>query len=93
MKIHGHSGKRRTPTYLSWAGMIQRCTNPNHKFYPDYGGRGISVSLEWRDFRVFLVDMGKRPRNKTLDRKNVNGNYCKDNCKWSTKIQQERNKR
>ena len=48
-----------------WQGMIRRCTNPNCKAYPDYGGRGIRVCKRWRNsFRKFLKDMGKRPSPK-----------------------------
>src|ERR1017187_8820895 len=43
-KTHGHAGTfTRTPTYLSWDTMLQRCTNANNNNYPYYGGRGINV--------------------------------------------------
>src|SRR6187399_2257230 len=53
---HGHS--RRTPTYTVWANMIQRCTDPKSKDFPYYGGRGITVTKQWRKFENFLADMG-----------------------------------
>jgi hypothetical protein len=60
-------GKRRCPcqeeTYASWRNMIQRCTNPNHQQYQDYGGRGIEVCEQWRNsFQKFLQDMDKAGR-------------------------------
>lgn len=96
MTRHGHRGKtnrKRSPTYLSWAGMKQRCLNPNHAKYWNYGGRGITIDPRWMEFEAFLEDMGTRPRGKTLDRKDANGPYCKENCKWSTNRQQRRNQR
>lgn len=73
--------------------MKQRCLNSNHRHYADYGGRGITVCKRWMTFENFLADMGKRPPYKSLDRANTNGNYCKNNCKWSTDRQQRRNQR
>jgi hypothetical protein len=95
-EIHGHrtgNNKKRSPTYLSWVAMKQRCFNENHIAYNNYGGRGISVCDRWLVFSNFLEDMGPRPKNKTLDRRDTNGPYCKDNCKWSTRSQQNRNRR
>lgn len=83
-----------TPTYRSWAGMIQRCTNPKSAKYKDYGGRGIIVCPEWRtSFSAFLADMGIKPDDKTLDREDVNGNYEPGNCRWATASEQQTNKR
>lgn len=90
---HGHAG-RRDRTYSSWQNMINRCYNKKTSHYYRYGGRGISICDRWlgsNGFINFLSDMGERPLNKTLDRKNVNGNYCKENCKWSTTKEQARN--
>jgi len=87
---HGMVG---TLTYTTWDCMIQRCTNPNHKRYSDYGGRGINVCDEWKSFDVFLSDMGVRPEGCSIDRIDNNGNYCKNNCKWSTVYEQAINKR
>lgn len=93
--IHGHKMKDYTsPTYNTWRGMKLRCGNPNREDYKDYGGRGITVCDRWKNsFIAFLEDMGPRPPGMTLDRKDVNGPYCKDNCKWATKEEQEANKR
>ena len=94
VKTHGHNLRSgESPTYQSWAGMMQRCNNPNADWYSYYGGRGITVCNRWKDFRFFLLDMGERPENTTLDRKNNNGIYCKDNCRWATVEEQNINKR
>jgi hypothetical protein len=91
---HGHSSLgSSSPTYNSWASMIKRCTNPNERVYKYYGGRGIKVCKRWLNFQNFLADMGERKIGTTLDRKNVNGNYTKKNCYWSTRLQQARNTR
>lgn len=91
-RTHGHAcGGRITPTYNAWAGMIQRCT---HKGYSAYYDRGISVCSRWRKFACFLADMGERPSARhSLDRIDNDGNYCKTNCRWATKIEQMRNMR
>lgn len=91
---HGHyAGGKMSATYRSWHAMIQRCTNPNRGDYDRYGGRGITVCDQWRDFVVFLADMGERPEGKTLDRKNNDKGYYKRNCRWATDAQQRANKR
>ena len=89
-KTHGLS---RSPTYRSWDGMIQRCTNIKYFRYADYGGRGIKICKRWFKFENFLADMGRRPKGKTLDRKNNDKNYEKLNCKWSTPKEQAQNRR
>lgn len=92
---HGHSSRiKHSKTYNSWAGMIQRCTNPNHCGYKNYGGRGITICPEWLEsFENFLSDMGERPEGMTIDRINVDGNYCPDNTRWATDAEQRANKR
>lgn len=80
--------------WTSWARMIQRCHNPKHKHYSVYGGRWIFVCERWREcFENFFEDMGDRPEGCTLDRKNNDIGYEKDNCKWSGSKEQQRNKR
>ncbi len=92
---HGHARKGNpSPTYMRWFAMIRRCTNKNHKQYKDYGGRGITVCERWlHSFENFLSDMGEVPGKLTLDRKDNAGNYEPSNCKWSTRKEQNRNRR
>ena len=75
--------------------MIQRCHNPNDKDYPNYGGRGITVSKEWREsFSTFLADIGNpADRTLTIDRIDNAKGYSKDNCRWASVAQQSNNKR
>lgn len=82
-----------TPAYETWKGMVQRCTNPANQEWHNYGGRGITVDPSWRIFANFYKDMGDRPQNKTLDRKNNNLGYSKDNCRWATSKEQAANRR
>ena len=84
----------RTSEYHCWATMIQRCTNPNNQKYLYYGGRGISVSKEWRSFQNFIKDMGLKPsKHLSIDRINNDGNYCKENCRWADHFTQMNNTR
>jgi hypothetical protein len=93
MKQHHHTTRsRRSREYLTWNSMIQRCTNPRSIGYRYYGGKGITVSSEWRDFRQFHKDMGPRPLRHTLERINNELGYSKDNCQWATRKTQSRNK-
>jgi len=83
-----------TPAYVSWAAMRDRCLNPKSTSYADYGARGITICKRWLDsFDNFLADMGPRPRGKSIDRIDVNGNYIKSNCRWATKKMQAKNQR
>jgi hypothetical protein len=87
---HGMSGTRE---YRIWAGMIQRCTNPNSMSYDDYGGRGITVCQDWLRFENFYRDMGDAPFKRSLDRINNDLGYYPDNCRWSTATVQASNRR
>ena len=86
--------KSKTPEYIAWGSMRQRCGNPKSQSFHHYGGRGISVCEQWQSFEQFLADMGPRPDGMSLDRyPDVNGNYEPKNCRWATNADQARNKR
>lgn len=87
---HGMAG---TPIYQIWASMIQRCTNSKDKDYKDYGARGITVCKEWLKFEAFFSDMGHRPEGRSLDRRENDKGYSKDNCRWATAVEQANNRR
>jgi len=73
--------------------MIQRCTNPKATGYSRYGGKGIKVCSRWLgSFESFYADMGSRAEGMSIDRKNNDGSYCKDNCRWATRTEQGNNK-
>ena len=95
---HGNriSDKGRSPAYISWLGMKLRCLNPRHKDHHSYGGRGIKICDRWlgrEGFSNFLADLGHRPDDQCLERVDVEGNYCPENCMWLPRRLQGRNKR
>lgn len=104
-KKHGGeslSGKnRRERLYMVWCGMKDRCYYPKHNRFKDYGGRGITVCEEWRNdyaaFRDWAMTNGydpEAPRGScTIDRIDVDGSYCPENCRWVNMSIQSKNKR
>jgi hypothetical protein len=90
---HGHAVGKPTSTYMTWQDMVGRCTNPSHKRWDDYGGRGITICERWRKFENFLTDMGERPGRLTLDRIDNSRGYEPSNCRWTTQSEQNRNRR
>ena len=96
---HGMSDTR---FYRIWQAMITRCTNERDKHYSIYGGRGITVATRWRDFENFKKDMYESylkhaelhgEEMTSIDRINSDGNYEVSNCKWSTPLEQVRNRK
>lgn len=91
-RIHKH-GMSRTLIYGVWKQMFQRCRNPKDPSFHNYGGRGINVDQNWERFENFYRDMGTPPPKHSLERKNNNGPYSKENCVWATAKQQRNNTR
>lgn len=89
----GSVNTKRHPLNRVWQGMISRCYSLQHPKYKRYGGRGIKVCDRWKVFENFCEDMGPRESiNYTLDRKEVDGDYCPENCRWATFTTQNRNR-
>jgi hypothetical protein len=84
---HGMTG---TGAHNSWTSMIERCRGQGS------GGRykriGVEVCKRWEIFENFYEDMRDRPIGMTIDRINNSEGYSKDNCRWATNSQQQRNK-
>ena len=95
MAIQTPSGlpTRHDPTYTSWRCMVQRVTNPNHVWYGQYGGRGISIHPALREFTSFVRHVGPRPAGHTLDRIDPDGNYEPGNDRWADAVTQRHNQR
>jgi hypothetical protein len=91
---HGHaSNKNRSREYISYHNMIARCHKPTNKRYADYGGAGITVCERWRkSFVNFLNDMGECPHGFTIDRKDNNLGYFKENCRWVSREKNQGNR-
>lgn len=90
-RTHGQTGSR---LYVVWQHIIGRCNRKNDKAFKWYGGRGIRICDEWLDFQVFhdwAVSNGYND-DLTIDRIDVNGNYCPENCRWISIEDQQRNK-
>lgn len=96
IEINTTHGLSKTRVYKIFQYMKQRCYNPNKKEYKNYGGRGIKICDEWKeDFMNFYnwAMANGYDDTLTIDRIDVNGNYCPENCKWISKTLQNKNTR
>ena len=89
-------GLSHTRLYSIWAGIKGRCFKPSNRNYPNYGGRGISMCEEWKEsfaaFCAWAFANGYED-DLSIDRIDVEGDYCPENCRWANSSLQSENKR
>jgi hypothetical protein len=93
-EMNKYTRTNKNKIYRKWSDMIRRCYNKKNKDYQYYGERGINVCERWLSFENFVDDMyDSYTSGLTIDRIDNNGNYQKDNCKWSSFKEQCLNRR
>lgn len=93
MGVPTKHGMRYTSTYNTWLNMKARCGNPNNPAAQNYSERGIDYIEKWKTFEGFFEDMGECPEGFSLNRRDVNSGYDKENCEWVDRVRQGRDKR
>lgn len=87
-------GMTKTKAFRAWMGIQDRCYNEKNPKFKNYGGRGIKICDRWLEsFENFFADMGHPQPHESIDRINVDGDYCPENCRWADDKTQSRNKR
>lgn len=86
--------KKRLRLYGIWDAMRQRCGNPKNSKYRYYGGKGVSVCVEWNDFQVFAAWAIANGYDDSLEIDRIKNSlgYCPGNCRWATRLTQVRNR-